>query len=108
MIDLISGMIVIKNERLKKQKQTKNSYPSPSIHQDGRIGACQKNVRKRQKNGGHKHGNFCVWCPDTRNFVDQKELLMKMSSLLNVSNPSSKPQEFSIKDIEVLVDNELV
>ena len=108
MIDLISGMIVIKNERLKKQKQTKNSYPSPGIHQDGRIGACQKNVRKRQKNGGHKHGNFCVWCPDTRNFVDQKELLMKMSSLLNVSNPSSKPQEFSIKDIEVLVDNELV
>ena len=108
MIDLISGMIVIKNERLKKQKQTKNSYPSPGIHQDGRIGACQKNVRKRQKNGGHKHGNFCVWCPDTRNFVDQKELLMKMSSLLNVSNPSSKPQEFSIKDIELLVDNELV
>ena len=108
MIDLISGMIVIKNERLKKQKQTKNSYPSPGIHQDGRIGACQKNVRKRQKNGGHKHGNFCVWCPDTRNFVDQKELLMKMSSLLNVFNPSSKPQEFSIKDIEVLVDNELV
>ena len=108
MIDLISGMIVIKNERLKKQKQTKNSYPSPGIHQDGRIGACQKNVRKRQKNGGHKHGNFCVWCPDTRNFVDQKELLMKMSSLLNVSNPSSKPQEFSIKDNEVLVDNELV
>ena len=108
MIDLISDMIVIKNERLKKQKQTKNSYPSPGIHQDGRIGACQKNVRKRQKNGGHKHGNFCVWCPDTRNFVDQKELLMKMSSLLNVSNPSSKPQEFSIKDIEVLVDNELV
>ena len=108
MIGLISGMIVIKNERLKKQKQTKNSYPSPGIHQDGRIGACQKNVRKRQKNGGHKHGNFCVWCPDTRNFVDQKELLMKMSSLLNVSNPSSKPQEFSIKDIELLVDNELV
>ena len=108
MIDLISGMIVTKNERLKKQKQTKNSYPSPGIHQDGRIGACQKNVRKRQKNGGHKHGNFCVWCPDTRNFVDQKEILMKMSSLLNVSNPSSKPQEFSIKDIEVLVDNELV
>ena len=108
MIDLISGMIVTKNGRLKKQKQTKNSYPSPGIHQDGRIGACQKNVRKRQKNGGHKHGNFCVWCPDTRNFVDQKELLMKMSSLLNVSNPSSKPQEFSIKDIEVLVDNELV
>ena len=28
-----------------------------------------------------------------------------MSSVLNVSNDSSKPQEFSIKDIEMLVDN---
>ena len=28
-----------------------------------------------------------------------------MSFLLNVSNDSSKPEEFSIKDIEVLVDN---
>ena len=27
-----------------------------------------------------------------------------MSSLLNVSNASSKPKEFSIKDIERLVD----
>ena len=27
-----------------------------------------------------------------------------MSSLLNVSNGSSKPEEFSLKDIEVLVD----
>ena len=29
-----------------------------------------------------------------------------MSSLLNVSNGSSKPEEFSLKDIEVLVDSE--
>ena len=29
-----------------------------------------------------------------------------MSSLLNVSNGSSKPKEFSLKDIEVLVDSE--
>ena len=28
-----------------------------------------------------------------------------MSSLLNVSNDSSKPEEFSLKDIEVLADN---
>ena len=28
-----------------------------------------------------------------------------MSLLLNVSNDSSKPEEFNIKDIEVLVDN---
>ena len=61
MTDLISGMIVIKNKRLKKQKQKKNFYPSPGIHQDGAIGASQKNVRKRQKNGGDKHGIFCVW-----------------------------------------------
>ena len=54
-------MIVIKNERLKKQKQKKNFYPSPGIHQDGAIGASQKKVRKRQKNGGDKHGIFCVW-----------------------------------------------
>ena len=29
-----------------------------------------------------------------------------MSSLLNVSNGSSKPEEFSLKDIEVLLDSE--
>ena len=29
-----------------------------------------------------------------------------MSSLLNVSNASKKPEEFSLKDIEVLVDSE--
>ena len=29
-----------------------------------------------------------------------------MSSLLNVSNGSSKPEEFRAKDIEVLVDSE--
>ena len=28
-----------------------------------------------------------------------------MSSLLNVSNDIGKPEEFSFKDIEVLVDN---
>ena len=29
-----------------------------------------------------------------------------MSSLLNVYNASSKPEEFSLKDIEVFVDSE--
>ena len=29
----------------------------------------------------------------------------KMSSVLNVSNGRSRPEEFSLKDIEVLVDN---
>ena len=37
-------------------------------------------------------------------FFGLKGLLIKMSSLLNVSN-ASKPEEFNIKDIEVLVDN---
>ena len=38
-------------------------------------------------------------------FFDSKELEAKMSSVLNVSNSSgSKPEEFSIDDIEVLVD----
>ena len=29
-----------------------------------------------------------------------------MSSVLNVSNGTSKPEEFNIKDIEMLVDSE--
>ena len=39
-----------------------------------------------------------------KNFLTQKEQQI-MSSLLNVSNDSSKPEEFSLKDIEVLADN---
>ena len=35
----------------------------------------------------------------------KKEQQIKMSFVLNVSNHSSKPEEFSLKDIEVLVDN---
>ena len=42
-----------------------------------------------------------------KTFFDQKELQIKMFSLLNVSN-ASKSEEFSIKDIEMLVDRELV
>ena len=37
---------------------------------------------------------------------DLKELNIKMSVVLNVSNDSYKPQEFSMKDIEMLVDSE--
>ena len=36
----------------------------------------------------------------------KKELQIKMSFLLNVSNGSSRPEEFSLKDIEVFVDSE--
>ena len=42
-----------------------------------------------------------------KTFFDQKELQIKMSSLLNVSK-ASKSEEFSIKDIKMLVDSELV
>ena len=34
------------------------------------------------------------------------KIVIKMSSLLNVSNGSSKSEEFNFKDIEVLVDSE--
>ena len=40
-----------------------------------------------------------------QNFFDLKELQIKMSSVLNVSNANSKLEEFSIKDIEMLVDS---
>ena len=39
-------------------------------------------------------------------FFDLNEIKIKMSSVVNVSNDSSKPEEFSIKDIEVFVDSE--
>ena len=39
-------------------------------------------------------------------FFDQQELQIKMFSLLNVSNGSSKSGEFNLNDIEVLVDSE--
>ena len=41
-----------------------------------------------------------------KNFLTQKELKIKMSFLLNVSNGSSKCEEFSRNDIEMLVDSE--
>ena len=34
------------------------------------------------------------------------EIIIKMSSLLNISNGSSKPEEFNLNDIEMLVDSE--
>ena len=45
-------------------------------------------------------------CDQIQKIFDQKELQIKMSYVLNVSNPNSKPQEFSLKDIEVFVDSE--
>ena len=34
------------------------------------------------------------------------EIIIEMSSVLNVSNDSSKSKEFNLNDIEVLVDSE--
>ena len=47
---------------------------------------------------------FFVPGDQTQKFFDPKRTKIKMSSLLNASNDSSKPEEFSLKDIEVLVD----
>ena len=68
------------------------------------IGVFQRMRKNKQKNCGHKYGLFCVWWPDTKKIFDQKEIKMKMPSLLNVSSSSSKPEYFSFKDIEVFVD----
>ena len=49
---------------------------------------------------------FFVSGDQIQNFFDQQELQIKMFSLLNVSNGSSKSEEFNLNDIEVLVDSE--
>ena len=41
-----------------------------------------------------------------KKFLSLKELKIKISTVLNVSNGSSKAEEFSLKDIEVLVGSE--
>ena len=45
-------------------------------------------------------------CDQIQKFFDPKRTKIKMSSLLNVSNDSNKPEEFNLKDIEVFVDSE--
>ena len=79
----------------------------PGIHQGIRIGVCQNTKKNRQKNCGDNHRpTLFVSCDRIQFFFEQKELKIKMSSLLNVSNANSKLDEFSLKDIEVLVDSE--
>ena len=48
---------------------------------------------------------FCLMA-GYKHFLTKKELQIKISSLLNVSNGSSKSEKFSLKDIEVFVDSE--
>ena len=56
MTSLLSGIMVIKNERPRKQKWKKNEGPLFGIPHDGGTGACLKTRKKRQKNYGDKYG----------------------------------------------------
>ena len=51
-------------------------------------------------------GNFFVSDDQIQKKIDPKGLQIKMSSVLNISNANSKPAEFSLNDIEMLVDSE--
>ena len=79
----------------------------PGIHQGIRIGVCQNTKKNRQKNCGDNH-RPTLFVPFDRIqiFFEQKELKIKISSLLNVSSANSKLDEFSLKVTEVLVDSE--
>ena len=50
MMILLSGIMVIKNARLKKSQSKKSSYLLLGIHQDGGIGVFLMMIKKRQKN----------------------------------------------------------
>ena len=50
--------------------------------------------------------DFFVSGDEIQKSFEQKELKINISSVWNVSNADSNPKEFSLKDIEVLVDSE--
>ena len=104
-INFLSGTMAIKNAWPRKHKLKKNSYPLLGTHQDIGIGACQK-MRKRDRKIVGINMNLFVFDDWIQKSFGLKELKIKMSSVLNVSNDSDKPEEFSIKDIEVFVDSE--
>ena len=60
-IVFLSGIKVIKNERLKKPQQKKSSYLLLGTPYGGRIGVFLKLKKGIQKHFGHKHGLFCIW-----------------------------------------------
>ena len=62
--------------------------------------------KKKRKNCGDEREPFLCLVTGYKKFFDLKELKIKMFSVLNVSNGSSRPEELSIKDIEMLVDSE--
>ena len=51
-------------------------------------------------------GNFFISDDQIQKKIDPKGLQIKMSSVLNISNANSNPEEFSLNDIEMLVDSE--
>ena len=105
-IGLLNRIMVIKNRRHRKQRLSKSSYLSLGTHQDIGICICQKMRKKRQKNYGSKQA-FLYLATGYKKFFDlKKEQQIKMSSAMNVSNASSKPEEFNLKDIGMLVDSE--
>ena len=60
-IIFLNGTMVIKNERLKKPQEKKNSCLLLGIHHGGGIGVSPRMKKGIQKHCGYKHGLFCVW-----------------------------------------------
>ena len=68
----------------------------------------QTGLRWKKRNRKIMTINMGLLCLGTRykKFLNQKEVQIKIFSVLNVSNGTSKAEEFSLKDIEVLADSE--
>ena len=76
-INFLSGTMVIRNERFRKQRLRKNSCLLLGIHQDIGIGVCQKMKKKKQKNYGHKHETFFVSDDRIQKLFDPKRIKSK-------------------------------
>ena len=68
-INFLSGMMAIKNGRLKKSQLKKGSYPLLGTHQGGGIGEFLRMRKKKQRNCGGKHGTFCILRLDAKSFL---------------------------------------
>ena len=64
MMRLLSGIMIIIDEKLKRPQLIRSSCPLPGTHQANGIGVCQNMKKERQKNYGHK--------PDTKMFLSIK------------------------------------
>ena len=65
---------------------------------------CPRRREKRDRKIVGMNIGFFVSGDRIQKFFGQKELQIKMYSLLNVSNTTSKSEEFILNDIELLVD----